>query len=126
MPIFKHNFVPQLFIDGCPHLNASEHADVAPDGGVGVVGDVAVRGAADLLGEAAAGGEVEEGAAGGVADHVVAVLVDLEEDEPVPVVVHEAGEPALPRLQHLGDQPGPVREAVEELHGRPAAVSPAH
>ena len=54
------------------------------------------------------------------------VLVDLEEDEPVPVVVHEAGESALPGLHHLGDQPGPLREAVEELHGRPAAVSPAH
>ena len=70
--IFCHHF---LLLVVASHLDAPEHADVAPDGGVGVVGDVAVRGAADLLGEAAAGGEVEEGAAGGVADHVVAVLV---------------------------------------------------
>ena len=49
---FKHNFVPQLILFVvAAHLNASEHADVAPDGGVGVVGDVTVGTAADFLAE---------------------------------------------------------------------------
>ena len=53
-------------------------------------------------------------------------LVDLDEDESVHVVVHEAGHPALPGLVHVAHQPGLGGQSVEELSEAARAVTPPH
>ena len=57
------------------YLKTTKQPDGDPDPGVGVVRDVAVRTAADLLDEVAVRREEEDGGAHSVRDDVVIILV---------------------------------------------------
>ena len=70
---YKLKKTPQEFV--LCYLNTTEQANGDLDPRVGVVSDVAVRTAADLLDEVAVRREEEDGGADSVRDNVVIILV---------------------------------------------------